>query len=151
MLAPIKKILVPIDHSEPAIEAAWMAYTVARSMKASITLMHVQDKAMRELIHIHQSEINGFTHEEFHDFLLKIVDDASFMSLDEAIGNGEIEVDFKPCKDDPAVEICDYAKGNDINLIVMGSRGRSGVKELLLGSVSSHVVHHAPCPVTIVH
>lgn len=151
MLQSIKKILVPVDHSEASLEAAWMAFSIARSMKASVILLHVQEKAVRELIYIHQTGIDEFSHEEFHDFLLKVVDDPSFMGLDTAIGKWDVEVDFEPCKETAAVEICDYAKTNGISLIVMGSRGRKGVKELLLGSVSSEVMHNASCPVTVVH
>ncbi len=50
-----------------------------------------------------------------------------------------------------AEAICDYAQANDVDLLVIGSRGRSTVARLLLGSVSTQVAHHSPCPVTIVH
>ena len=50
----------------------------------------------------------------------------------------------------PAEEICKYADAQGIDLIVIGSRGRSAFTELLLGSVSSQVLHHATCPVTVV-
>lgn len=43
-----------------------------------------------------------------------------------------------------------YANDNEVDLIVMGSHGRSAVGRLLLGSVSSYVVKHAKCPVLIV-
>ncbi len=39
----------------------------------------------------------------------------------------------------------------DTSLLVVGSRGRRGVTSLILGSVSEHCVHHASCPVTVVH
>ena len=41
-----------------------------------------------------------------------------------------------------------YVEGNNIDLIAIGTRGRSGFKRLLLGSVASHVVTYAHCPVT---
>ena len=46
--------------------------------------------------------------------------------------------------------IVDYAEENNIDLIVIGTRGRSGFKKLLLGSVASHVVTYAHCPVLVV-
>jgi nucleotide-binding universal stress UspA family protein len=46
--------------------------------------------------------------------------------------------------------IVDYAEENNIDLIVIGTRGRSGFKKLLLGSVASHVVTYAHCPVMAV-
>ena len=46
--------------------------------------------------------------------------------------------------------ILDYAEENNIDLIVIGTRGRSGFKRLLLGSVASHIVTYAHCPVLVV-
>jgi nucleotide-binding universal stress UspA family protein len=45
--------------------------------------------------------------------------------------------------------ILDYAEDNDIDLIVIGTRGRSGIKKLLLGSTASGVVIYISCPVTV--
>lgn len=50
----------------------------------------------------------------------------------------------------PGREICDLAKSRDATGIVMGRRGMSTLGDLLLGSVSHYVIHHAPCPVTVV-
>lgn len=44
-----------------------------------------------------------------------------------------------------------FVKTWDADLIVVGSHGRKGLSEMLLGSVSNYVVHHAPCSVIIVH
>ena len=46
--------------------------------------------------------------------------------------------------------VLDFAEENNIDLIVIGTRGRSGFKRLLLGSVASHVVTYAHCPVLVV-
>lgn len=48
-----------------------------------------------------------------------------------------------------AAEIVDYVESNRIDLIVIGTRGRSGLKRLLLGSVESSVVIYAYCPVMV--
>ncbi len=50
----------------------------------------------------------------------------------------------------PGQEICALSRDWNTNLIVLGRRGGSGVRELLLGSVSNYVLHHAPCSVLIV-
>jgi len=47
-------------------------------------------------------------------------------------------------------EIIEVAKRKDCDLIIMGSRGMSPIKELMLGSVSLKVIHHASCPVMVV-
>ena len=48
-------------------------------------------------------------------------------------------------------EITDLAKSWDADLIVIGSHGRKGIGELILGSVSNYVSHHVPCSVLLVH
>jgi len=51
---------------------------------------------------------------------------------------------------DPAKVIIELAKAKSYDLIIMGTRGRSSFKELLIGSVSQKVMHHASCPVMVV-
>lgn len=50
----------------------------------------------------------------------------------------------------PFLEIIRYARGHDVDLIVMGTHGRSGLAHVLLGSVAERVVRKAPCPVLTV-
>jgi nucleotide-binding universal stress UspA family protein len=52
--------------------------------------------------------------------------------------------------DSPAEEIADYARDASIELIVVGTHGRTGVSHLLVGSVAERVVRTAPCPVLTV-
>ncbi|MDH3704796.1 MAG: universal stress protein [Acidimicrobiia bacterium] len=49
----------------------------------------------------------------------------------------------------PGPAICHFAETEQAAAIVIGSRGRTGVKRFVLGSVSDHVVRHAPCPVVV--
>jgi nucleotide-binding universal stress UspA family protein len=49
----------------------------------------------------------------------------------------------------PGQAICDLADEADAAVVVIGSRGRGGLKRAVLGSVSDHVVRHAPCPVVV--
>ncbi len=51
---------------------------------------------------------------------------------------------------DPATTICQKAKDWTIDLILLGRRGRTGLSELMMGSISNYVVHHAPCSVLVI-
>jgi len=51
---------------------------------------------------------------------------------------------------DPRVALMEAAKAEHVDLLVVGSHGRTGIQKLLLGSVASHVVTHAPCSVLVV-
>jgi len=50
----------------------------------------------------------------------------------------------------PAEEILDYAEDNDIDLIMMGTHGLTGVKRFLIGSVAEKVLRHSKIPVMII-
>jgi nucleotide-binding universal stress UspA family protein len=50
----------------------------------------------------------------------------------------------------PASAILDYIKKEKFDLVIMGSRGLGKFKELILGSVSSKIVHHSPCAVLLI-
>ncbi|WP_299488587.1 universal stress protein [Acaryochloris sp. IP29b_bin.137] len=50
----------------------------------------------------------------------------------------------------PGHQVCDLARDWQADLIVVGRHGRTGLTELLLGSVSNHIVHHAPCAVLVI-
>jgi nucleotide-binding universal stress UspA family protein len=67
-----------------------------------------------------------------------------------AVDTGDRDVAISTClrNGNPAQVLIDAAAGAD--LLVVGSRGHGGFTEMLLGSVSMHCVHHAPCPVTVI-
>lgn len=62
-----------------------------------------------------------------------------------------VAAEFTQTSGEPPRLICDTARTWDADLIIVGSRGRKGISELLLGSVSNYVMHHAPCSVLVVH
>ncbi|SRR5581483_5053149 len=65
-----------------------------------------------------------------------------------ALGGGDViqRVEYG----DAAAEICRVAEDEHFDVIVVGSHGSGFVKRVFLGSVSSHLLHHAPCPVLVV-
>ena len=68
----------------------------------------------------------------------------------EWLGEGAGEVVRSVIQGTPFVEIVRYAKSEGIDLIVVGSHGRTGLSHMLLGSVAERVVRKAPCPVLTV-
>jgi len=79
--------------------------------------------------------------------------DAAETDLGAALANAfpegaPVEVESKLVEDDAGEALVRESKQAD--LVVVGSRGRSGIAAALLGSISKHVVDHAPCPVVVV-
>ncbi|NBD34192.1 MAG: universal stress protein [Cyanobacteria bacterium] len=71
-------------------------------------------------------------------------------SLQELANEEGVEADYEYRIGEPGKLICEQAKQYEVDLIVIGRRGRRGFSEILLGSVSNYVVHHAPCHVLVV-
>lgn len=62
---------------------------------------------------------------------------------------GDLDVERRIEQGDPASVICQVAAEGHFDVIALGSHGTGFVRRLLLGSVSHHVLHHAPCPVLV--
>jgi nucleotide-binding universal stress UspA family protein len=81
----------------------------------------------------------------FQEIAEKVLADAISNSAEQA---GDVRVQARVVEGNPAQVLLDAAAGAD--LLVVGSRGHGGFTEALLGSVSQHCVHHAPCPVVVI-
>ena len=140
----IKRILVPSDFSECSDAAVRYGLELARTFGARLHLLHVvQDPASQP-----------WAAEGFAVPLLEAVDqwqrDAK-IRLEASIPPEDRATTVVTCPiASPFPEILRYASDNAIDLIVMGTHGRSGLAHALLGSVAERVVQHAPCPVLIV-
>ena len=73
----------------------------------------------------------------------------TLQSLAEQATAPGVEIEYIQDFGNPGRTICDRAKSWSADLILIGSRGLTGVKEMFLGSVSNYVTHHAPCSVLI--
>ena len=155
-MAEISKILLATDGSDGAMHATRFAATIARAMDASITVLIVHDDDVL-MLHamgpavwpaaVPDSTINV---EEIKGATEKKTEETTFKDTREAL-TGVNDINFDQIWGHTAEAICDYASNGNFDLIVIGSRGRSVFARLLLGSVSTQVAHHSPCPVTIVH
>ena len=140
--AIISKILVAIDGSDASMDAAAYAISMSKVYGAELYALHVI-RADVDLFGPHEtSEFMTRMRNEGEKYLNKVKLNASEKNIQiktEIISSINI-----------AGGIVDYAEENNIDLIVIGTRGRSGFKKLLLGSVASHVVTYAHCPVMAV-
>ncbi|MFK7818326.1 MAG: universal stress protein [Planctomycetaceae bacterium] len=139
----LQNILIPTDFSEPAMEATRHALELARPFRANVHLLYVIDEPSFQ-IHGFGGYIPG--REEFEAF------------GDAGLTNWIAEEDEKGLNIIRAKEfgktykkIVDYAAEHDIDLVVMGTHGRSPITRGLLGSVAENVVRYAECPVLTVH
>jgi nucleotide-binding universal stress UspA family protein len=71
------------------------------------------------------------------------------IAQDAAKALGLANAEIKILRGEPGIALCNFAEEQDARALVMGSRGRGGIKRALLGSVSDYVVRNAPCPVVI--
>ncbi|MGD9601703.1 MAG: universal stress protein [Gammaproteobacteria bacterium] len=149
----IQHILLPIDGSEGAARAATYAGRLARATGARVTLLRVHSPELYPLNAI--GEIPPLADREYleqvTDQLNDPAQDAAFTAAESRLGTLPATAARVIVWGQPASEICEYARVHAVDQIVIGSRGRSAFAALLLGSTSSQVLHHAPCPVTVVH
>ena len=154
-----KKILVAIDGLTMSRKVFEAGLSLARTTGASLMLLHVLSSSIEEdyptpyidselvdnlmnksLIETYQEHWQKFE-EQGREFL---------QSLTEEATKAGVNTEYTQTWDNPGRKICEEAQTCSAELILVGSRGLTGLKEMLLGSVSNYVTHHAPCSVLIV-
>jgi nucleotide-binding universal stress UspA family protein len=148
----IKKILIAIDGSKPSLDASEQAISLAAKYEAELIAVHVVSPDVR------------------HGYLEDVITPGLPASLKEVVvlamekgqkylddvkqnaSENKVEVRTEVLIGGSSVvkEIVEYAEEHQIDLIVIGTRGISGIKKMLLGSTASGVLSYAQCPVLIV-
>ncbi|NCA77559.1 MAG: universal stress protein [Alphaproteobacteria bacterium] len=142
MKTTIRSILVPTDFSELAESALKVAIAIAKRQRAKIILLHVIDN----YAYLQPSEV--FLHEIRIMPDIKSHHEESMKELAGKISEQiEIDVDVQVEEGSPADVICRVAAKKQINLIVMGTHGMSGLRKFFIGSESSRVIKNSFCPV----
>ena len=146
------KILVPIDGSEPSFHAAHIASNIANKFNSEIIVLYVVVSPSKA----EYANLTGLVTPKQIDMIIENAKKEArdwFNRIEDMIKekNPNIKVSTKVILTGVAVygEIIQYAGQENINLIAIGTRGRSGVKKLLLGSTASGVVTYADCPVLV--
>ncbi len=125
-------ILFPTDFSDNAVQAFGYVQKLVTEGAKKVTLMHVQD----------QYRIEPHLQDRLDEFNKTDNDRLRHMQkLLKTQGDAEVEVVIK--FGHPSVEILNYIKEHNIQLVVMGSQGKGFVKDLFLGGVTHNIVRHA--------
>lgn len=138
----LKKILVPTDFSAYSNGALDYAATLAKQFGAEIVLVHVIES-------MYYSVTDTFTVVD-HLWALETTANALLDNTRAQVAEKNVPVKSRLESGSAAEEILKAAEEEKADLIVMGTRGRTGVSHLLLGSVAEKVVRQASCPVLTV-
>ena len=148
-----RKILVSIDNSQMSTQVFERAVFLAKCSGASLMLLHVlfpsdevdEDYIEPLFIAELQTETDQKNLKNWQE--LKQSRENWLRSLCQSANSSGVKTEFILNTGEPSRMICQMARSWDADLIVIGRRGRRGLSEFFLGSVSNYVLHHAPCSV----
>lgn len=156
----LNKILVAVDESAASQWAFDTALAMAQGLKSELLVVHTLDvfaptSPDYPVIPAGNTtrEMDAMAHKDYaqqwqalvehYDALLK-----QKQAQAEAVG---VKAYAMTPYGSPGPAICQTASDNDVDLIVIGNRNHTQLHRLVIGSVSSYILHHAPCSVTVVH
>ena len=141
-----------IDRSNYKERIITFTISLAKPLSAEIIAIHVIDKsAIVPATDAYGNYIGGDQIQATEDELRKQADE--ILSEAELLGDKErvkIDKTIIVAHSSCAAAIIDYAKKNNVDLIVVGTKGMTGLKHFLLGSVANNIISHAHCPVLAV-
>lgn len=142
----LKRILVPLDGSDSSFRAAKFAIKIAKLANADIIFMHaVVNPPYMEYKSAGPFIIHYIEEAKKHAEMWYM--DVGDMAMKQGVKfSAETILDISSAAD----SIVHYAEGKNTDLIVIGTKGRRGLKRFLLGSVASGVVAHAKCSVLVI-
>jgi nucleotide-binding universal stress UspA family protein len=140
----LKKVLVPVDFSEPSRKAVHYAKAFAEQFGARLELLHV----VEPLAYPPDFAVVPLLPPDVEETRMRELR----RQLDEmakGVGAG-VHVEAKVISGRPWQGVVEEAKATEADLIVVSTHGYTGFKHALLGSVAEKIVRHAPCPVLVV-
>ncbi|MCC0177773.1 universal stress protein [Waterburya agarophytonicola K14] len=160
-----QKILVAVDHEPGSKQVFNQALSLAKADGGNLILLHVvsveeeNSPFMSPYLVYHKNRcihvdprIMRQANEEFDREWANFKQQGMELLrtfTKKAIAAG-VSTEFTQITGQPSSTICEFAQSCHADVITIGRRGRSGFQEMLLGSVSNYVVHHAPCSVLLV-
>lgn len=135
----IRRILVPVDFSEPSVHALRYARELAVQHGASITVLHVVEPFHADML-MDTGDLQRERRRQAQDLLRALVAGE--------FGAGKAKAELRAGH--PVEVITRFARESKADLVVLATHGRTGVPRALIGSVAERVVRHASCPVLVV-
>ncbi len=141
----INRLLVPIDFSEFSTQALRYGQELCETFGAELHLLHT--------LEVHVSNTPQFAFglalpDRFQESTEQVIRRMNELAAGAWAENKKVV--RETAHGSPTVEIVNYAKVHDIDIIVIGTHGRTGLSHVLMGSVAEYVVRQAPCPVLVV-
>ncbi|HET8689557.1 MAG TPA: universal stress protein [Methanosarcina sp.] len=141
---PKRQILIATDGSETASEAADFGMEMVGCSGAKIYAVYVIDTSPYRSVPLDQI----WSKQTLDEFERSGHEATSYI---EKIGKAAgVEVESRVLKGHPAEKILNFAEDNNIDMIIVGSLGKSGYERVLVGSVSEKIIRHAKVPVLVV-
>jgi nucleotide-binding universal stress UspA family protein len=134
----VQHILVPMDFSSDAEQALVCAVGLAQQFQAHLTLLHVIYIPVTTEVNLstYFTELEAGAQQGMETYQKRVEDEG--LTVDTVIIRGT-----------PFREIVEIAETKQVDLIIRGTHGRTGIRHLLMGRVAERVVRLAPCPVMV--
>lgn len=139
-----RRIVVGTDFSDPALPAVRAACDEARRIDGRVTLVHAIEMPLM------LPDAAGLTGAEVSVPLLEDLETDANQKLLAAMEACQVPGEHRLTRERPAVALVRLAEASGADLVVVGTRGRSGISRMLLGSTAEVVVRTAPCSVLVV-
>lgn len=147
----IRRILVAVDGSKPSMDASIHAIDIAKRYDAELIALYIVSPDTRY----------NYLEDDITPKLPRALKDVMMIAMQKgerhvnkvkqnaSEKNVKVKTDVVIGISSVVKEIIQYAEKNRVDMIVMGSRGLSGIKKMLLGSVADGVLRYSHCPVLV--
>lgn len=149
----MKKILVPVDFSKPAMTAAEVGGDIARKAGAQLILLHVVEEIVGDSFKVMGEATTAATRWEDKVFTVKLIERAK-KQMAKLVEDPKLEgvrVKSELRVGTPYHGMNQIIQEYKVDLVVMGTSGKSGLEQMIIGSNTEKVVRTAHCPVLTVH
>ncbi|MFY0601604.1 MAG: universal stress protein [Cyclobacteriaceae bacterium] len=141
----MKKILVPIDFSKESQNALDFARDICKETKSELLLLHVLELPSSSFNTV--GEVQTVKPQGIYELLLVKKTKEDLQKELQKLEDDNIQASSKLVFGNPYQNITDLIPSENVDFIVMGSKGASGLSEILVGSNTERVIRHATCPV----